>query len=31
MVTFDTEADSVKVVEWLRKNAAVETEASKVG
>jgi hypothetical protein len=31
MVIFDTEAEVVKIVEWLRQNAAVETEALKIG
>jgi hypothetical protein len=31
MVIFDTEAEVVKIVEFLRKNAGVETEVSKVG
>jgi hypothetical protein len=31
MVVFDTEAEVVKIVEWMHKEAAIETEAIKVG
>jgi len=31
MVIFDNEAEAVKVVDWIRKYAGVETEVLKVG
>jgi len=31
LVTFDHEAEVVTVVEWLRKNAGIESETLKVG
>ncbi len=31
MTIFPTEADVVKIVEWLRKNAEIESETLKVG
>lgn len=31
LVTFDNETEVVKIVEWLRKNAAIESEILKVG
>jgi hypothetical protein len=31
MVVFDTEAEVAKIVEWLRKETAIEAEGIKVG